>query len=80
MIDVQRFECEGLKGAERLLTDDGDLIIELLFVELYAGHVLTGEIVAALGTRDCETRGIYSLTPGADSAPVQAGLLFSRNR
>jgi FkbM family methyltransferase len=47
-IDVQGYELDVLRGASRLLAQDGDLLIESSFAELYAGQPLADEIVATL--------------------------------
>ncbi len=77
-IDVQGFELEVIKGAQRLLAEDGDLLVESSFAELYTGQALADEVVAALLSQGYRLRGIFSLTRGLDGAPLQGDFLFSR--
>jgi FkbM family methyltransferase len=77
-IDVQGFELEVLRGAQRLLKEDGDLLVESSFAELYAGQALANEVIAALWSQGYRLRGIFSLTTGLDGAPLQGDFLFSR--
>jgi FkbM family methyltransferase len=77
-IDVQGFELEVIRGAERLLGQDGDLLVESSFAELYDGQALADELVAALLAQGYRLRGISSLTKGLDGSPLQADFLFAR--
>jgi FkbM family methyltransferase len=77
-IDVQGFELEVIKGAQRLLSEDGDLVVESSFAELYANQALADEVVATLLSQGFRLRGIFSLTYGLDGAPLQGDFLFSR--
>jgi FkbM family methyltransferase len=77
-IDVQGFELEVIKGAQRLLSEDGDLLVESSFAELYADQALADEVVATLLPQGFRLRGIFSLTHGLDGAPLQGDFLFSK--
>jgi FkbM family methyltransferase len=77
-IDVQGFELEVIKGAQRLLGENGDLLVESSFAELYADQALADEVVAALLSQGYRLRGIFSVTRGLDGAPLQGDFLFSR--
>jgi FkbM family methyltransferase len=77
-IDVQGFELEVIRGAQRLLEEDGDLLVECSFAELYAGQALADEVVATLLSQGYRLRGIFSLTKGLDGAPLQGDFFFSR--
>jgi FkbM family methyltransferase len=77
-IDVQGFELEVIKGAQRLLGEDGDLLVESSFAELYANQAMADEVVATLLSQGYRLRGIFSLVHGLDGAPLQGDFLFSR--
>jgi FkbM family methyltransferase len=77
-IDVQGFELEVIKGAKRLLKEDGDLLVEASFVELYSGQALADEVVATLLAQGYRLLGIFSLIRGLDGVPLQGDFLFSR--
>ncbi len=77
-IDVQGFELEVIRGAERLLREDGDILVEASFAELYKGQALADEVVATLLSQGYRLRGISSLTHGLDGASLQGDFLFSR--
>ena len=77
-IDVQGFELEVLRGAERLLQKDGDVLVEASFAEFYEGQALIDEVVVTMRAYEYRLRGIFSITKGADGVPLQGDLLFSR--
>jgi FkbM family methyltransferase len=77
-IDVQGFELEVLKGAENLLADGCDVLVECSFSELYAGQPLADEVICELFSRGLRLRGIFSITKDADGVPLQGDLLFAR--
>jgi FkbM family methyltransferase len=77
-VDVQGYELEVLRGGTRLLEDDGDLLLECSFKELYAAQPLADEVVAFLRPLGYHLRGVYSVSHGADGAPLQGDFFFTR--
>lgn len=77
-IDVQGFELEVLNGAHGILQQDGDILVESSFAELYSGQALADEVVALLLAQQYRLRGIFSITKGLDGVPLQGDFLFSR--
>ena len=78
-IDVQGFELEVIRGACDLLKHDGDLLVECSFVELYAGQVLAGELIADLWSRGFTPAGVFGITHDATGRCLQADVLFERS-
>ncbi len=77
-IDVQGYELELLRGAERSLAAIDEILVECSFVELYAGQPLADDVVCHLRERGFGLNGVHSVARGADGRPLQADLLFSR--
>jgi hypothetical protein len=77
-IDVQGFELNVLKGAERSLTDIDHLYIELSFAPLYVGQPLASEVVAWLAQRGFVLAGIYHVEPDQAGRSIQADVHFQR--
>jgi len=61
--DVQGYELEVLRGAERLLDRINDLVLELSFTELYRGQPLVSEVVCYLHDHGFRLCGVYNVTP-----------------
>lgn len=77
-IDVQGFELDVLRGAERTLTEIDEVFVECSFVELYDGQPLIGEIVAHLAKRGFKLRGVFDVSYDTGGRCLQADCLFSR--
>lgn len=78
-IDVQGSELEVLSGAKRLLGQDGDVLVEASFAELYTNQALAADIVSVLRSTGYHLQGVYSITKDALGRPLQADFFFTRN-
>lgn len=78
-IDVQGFELEVLRGAERTLRLVDEVYVECSFVELYEGQALADEVVAFLLERGLRLAGVFH-TLYRNSEAIQADMLFRRDR
>lgn len=76
-IDVQGYELEVLRGAERTLPKVRWVYVECSFQELYDGQPLAGEVVRWLQENGYMLTGIGSVMSGPGGV-VQADLLFER--
>jgi FkbM family methyltransferase len=77
-IDVQGGELEVIQGAGRLLLSIDAVLVEVSFVELYAGQALVDAVWAHLRESAFSCRGIWSLTYGPRRECLQGDLLFAR--
>jgi hypothetical protein len=77
-IDVQGSELAVLQGAERLLSAIDAVLVEVSFVELYAGQALADEVWDELRNRGFSCRGAWSMTYGPRKECLQGDLLFAR--
>jgi FkbM family methyltransferase len=77
-VDVQGFELEVLRGAERTLEQIDEILVECSFVELYRGQALAGEVVAHLVARGFRLAGVTSVQHGASGEALQADFRFVR--
>lgn len=77
-IDVQGFELDVLRGAERTLGSIDTIFAECSFVELYEGQPLIGEIVEFLAGHDFSLAGVYGVSYDAGGRCLQADCLFKR--
>jgi len=75
-IDVQGFELELLKGAEKSLTNIDSIYMELSFVPLYDGQPLAHEVVNWLAVRGFGLAGVYHVATSKDGKAVQADIHF----
>jgi len=76
-IDVQGFELEVLRGADRTLAAVDWVLCEVSFREFYAGQAPAGEVIALLHAANFDIHGIINSTSVAGIG-VQADLLFAR--
>lgn len=79
-IDVQGFELDVLKGAQRTLGAIDTVFVECSFVELYSGQPLIGEIVAFLAERGFTLTGVFGVSYDARGRCLQADCLFRRDQ
>jgi FkbM family methyltransferase len=77
-VDVQGGEHEVLEGAERLLPSIDAVLVEVSFVELYAGQALVDAVWGQLREAGFSCRGIWSITYGPGGECLQGDLLFAR--
>ena len=77
-IDVQGYELEVLRGAEKLLPCVKYLLVECSFTELYLGQALAGEVVAHLHERGYGLNGVYSLERDRAGHCLYADFFFER--
>jgi FkbM family methyltransferase len=75
-IDVQGFELDVLRGAERTLKSIDEIFVECSFVELYSGQPLIGEIVAHLAERGFSLAGVFGVVYDDAGRCLQADCLF----
>jgi FkbM family methyltransferase len=76
-IDVQGFELEVLRGAQRSLHNIDWVLCEVSFREFYEGQALANEVIALMDGAGFIIHGIIDTTAVAGLA-VQADLLFER--
>jgi FkbM family methyltransferase len=77
-IDVQGGELAVLQGAEGILPSIEAVLVEVSFVELYAGQALADEIWDYLGSHGFSCRGVWSVSYGSKRECLQGDLLFAR--
>jgi FkbM family methyltransferase len=77
-IDVQGGELGVLQGAQGLLRSIDAVLVEVSFVELYAGQALADEVWGHLHSHGFSCRGVWSITHGAKRECLQGDLLFAR--
>ena len=77
-IDVQGGELGVLQGAEQLLASIDAVLVEVSFVELYAGQALADEVWGHLHSHGFSCRGVWSITYGTRRECLQGDLLFAR--
>lgn len=75
-IDVQGFELELLKGAERSLNQIDDIYVELSFRPLYEDQPLAYNVIAWLKVRGFVLSGVYNISFDADGCAVQCDAHF----
>ena len=78
-IDVQGFELRVLEGAGSLLGAFDRIYVECSFGELYAGHPLAADVIAALAARGFALSGVFNVTRDRGVA-IQADFLFAPRR
>lgn len=79
-IDVQGFELELLKGAERSLGAIEHIYCELSFLPLYLGQPLAPEVIQWLAKRGFGLAGVYHIAHNANGRAVQADFHFQKNQ
>lgn len=77
-IDVQGYELEVLRGAEKLLPSVKHLLVECSFTELYLGQALAGEVVAHLHERGYNLIGVYNLERDRAGHCLYADFFFEK--
>ncbi len=77
-IDVQGGELKVLQGAEALLPAIDAVLVEVSFVELYAGQPLADAVWSQLRQAGFSTRGAWSISYGSNRECLRADLLFAR--
>lgn len=76
-IDVQGYELQTLRGAEKLLEMVDYVYVECSFVELYAGQALASDVIEYLQQKGFRLKGIYNVVYYRGTA-VQGDFLFSK--
>lgn len=79
-IDVQGYELELLKGAEKTLAIVDAIYAELSFLPLYEGQPLADEVIAWLAERNFAFTGIYHIAFREDGSAVQADFHFTKRQ
>lgn len=77
-IDVQGFELEVLRGAEDLLVEIDEILVECSFGEFYEGQALADDVVSFLREKDFRFRGVFSLRRDRSGRCLQGDFLFVR--
>lgn len=77
-IDVQGAEMDVLSGAAGVLSSFDAVLVELSFVELYAGQPLAGSVICWLAERGFDLVDISQISRDSGGAAVQADILFLR--
>jgi FkbM family methyltransferase len=77
-IDVQGGELGVLRGADDLMPSIDAVLVEVSFVELYAGQALADEVWSHLSSRGFSCRGAWSTAYGPRGECLQSDLLFAR--
>jgi FkbM family methyltransferase len=77
-IDVQGGELGVLEGAEAILSSVDAILVEVSFVELYAGQPLVDDIWDHLRRHGFTCRGAWSISYGSKQECLQGDLLFAR--
>jgi FkbM family methyltransferase len=78
-LDVQGGELAVLQGAEAVLSSVDAVLVEVSFVELYAGQPLADDVWSELRSRGFSCRGAWSMAYGAKRECLQGDLLFARD-
>jgi FkbM family methyltransferase len=76
-IDVQGGELGVLQGAEAILSSVDAVLVEVSFVELYAGQPLADEVWDYLRSHGFSCRGVWSMSYGSKRECLQGELLFA---
>jgi FkbM family methyltransferase len=79
-MDVQGFELEVLKGAEKSLPYIDGIYVELSFVPLYEGQPVAHEVIKWLDERGFFLAGVYHVAYGAQGIAIQADMYFRRDQ
>ncbi|MCP4709473.1 MAG: FkbM family methyltransferase [Planctomycetes bacterium] len=78
-LDVQGYEIEVLKGAEKCLENAEFLLIEVLYREIYESGPLAHEVISWVGARGFRILDICSYTQRPlDGELAQSDMLFAR--
>ena len=77
-IDVQGYELEVLRGAERLLQTIGTVLVECSFQEFYAGQAGADEVIRFLQQRGFRLAGGTAPTVDRHGVLLQVDLIFNR--
>jgi FkbM family methyltransferase len=77
-LDLQGYELEALKGAERLLSELAAVELELSYVELYDGAPAPDEVLDYLGVRGFECVGIFPGFTDGHGRTLQGDAVFER--
>lgn len=77
-IDVQGFELEVLRGAERTLGDVDEALVECSFIELYEGQPLADQIIAFMLEQGLRLKGVHGLSRSTGGEQIQADFHFRR--
>jgi FkbM family methyltransferase len=77
-IDVQGYELEVLRGAEGVIANVDEILLEVSFMEFYAGQPLAGELISYLHGSGFLLNGVFSLKRNRVGRCLQADLLFGR--
>lgn len=77
-LDLQGYELEALKGAQRLLSGLAAVELELSFVELYEGAPAVGEVMEHLGDRGFECVGMFPGFTDSRGRALQSDAVFER--
>ena len=78
-IDVQGGELGVLQGADDILGRIDAVLVEVSFVELYAGQALVDQVWGFLNAKGFTCRGVWSVAYGAGKECLQGDLLFARS-
>ena len=77
-IDVQGFELEVLKGAEKILAKTNHLILEVSETEIYQNQPLSSEIITFLEDRNFKILNQTTKTKNNLSNSLQGDVLFQK--
>jgi FkbM family methyltransferase len=77
-IDVQGFELELLKGAERVLPAIHNIYVEVSYTALYDGQPLAADVINWLAQRNFEIAGVYHTSFDKTGRAVQSDIHFRR--
>lgn len=75
-VDVQGFELELLRGAERSLLHFHQLLVECSFLEVYRGQAVADEVICHLFDYGFRLSGVFSPAYTETGRCAQADLLF----
>lgn len=79
-IDVQGFELELLKGADKILEHIDGIYVELSFLPFYDSQPLADEVIEWLARRRFYLAGVYHLAYSKQGQAVQADMYFRRRK
>lgn len=77
-VDVQGFELPVLRGAERVLAQVNEALIEVSFVELYEGQAMAGDVLQLMLGAGFHLAGAYPSAVDSSGIQVQADIHFVR--
>ena len=77
-IDVQGFELEVLRGAEKLFSEIDWIYVEASFVELYEGQPMFEEISSFVAELGYSFRGQFNVIFTPNGEKIQADCLFAK--